>query len=95
MLNNHESVPQSAAFVLAVFFMRREIVQRYTLCILSIDDAKMTRAASNTRSTFFIREVLPYGYNTWDKELCHGYMTSHVDFNFCMLGVKFRDFENL
>ena len=44
---NHNSVPLPPSF--AVFFIRRETVQRYTSCIMSTDDANTTWAASNTR----------------------------------------------
>ena len=90
---NHESVPLPPSF--AVIFIRRETVQRYTLCIMSIDDSHTTWAASNTRSTFFICEVSPYCYNkTHGTKNCVMDMTSQLDFNFRMQSVKFRDFEN-
>ena len=63
---------------------------------MSIDDSHTTCAASNTRSTFFIREVLPYCYNkTHGTKNCVMDMTSQLDFNFRMQSVKFRDFQNL
>ena len=63
---------------------------------MSTDDANTIWAASNTRSTFFIREVLPYCYNkTHGTKNCVMVMTSQLEFNFRMQSVKFRDFENL
>ena len=71
-------------------------MQRYTLCIMSIDDANTTWAGGNRRSTFFIREVLPYYYDKkHGTKNCVMDMTSQLDFNFRMQSVKFRNFENL